>query len=281
MPTTRARSKSPARHPVNRKPGKVGGDAVNNTENTVKVAETTTTQAGQKWREVTEKKKNPQQHAEANILWKTSNFVIGKVLASVGQMNSTLKLLVLLGILVVYDDVHNCASSWWYYGNYAEYAGLAMAILLCFTWEGMYDEFYDTKGQLAAGILMMNTVIKIIEPAMKWLGTLDEVKTKTSGWCSTDWCTNHVTNEAPADCSSPAAPTDHIICSVVIVYFAIRVIWKRGEQVVHYVSKEDAKQAGISPDLFDLIDVDGSGHLSKEEFNTFWTKQQQKLKKTS
>ena len=39
----------------------------------------------------------------------------------------------------------------------------------------------DTKGQLAAGILMMNTVIKIIEPAMKWLGTLDEVKTKTSG----------------------------------------------------------------------------------------------------
>ena len=29
--------------------------------------------------------------------------------------------------------------------------------------------------------------------------------------------------------------------------------------MVHYVSKEDAKQAGISPDLFDLIDVDGSG----------------------
>ena len=33
---------------------------------------------------------------------------------------------------------------------------------------GMIDEFYDTKGEIASGILLVTTVRRIIEPAMRW-----------------------------------------------------------------------------------------------------------------
>jgi len=191
----------------------------------------------------------------------------------------------MLILLTVYDDLHNCTMGVWWYneGKGGVILGSLFALLLCFTWKGMYKDFYDSKGELASAILLIQTCVRFVQPAMLWFSELDDTYCtkenstqvmKEDYWCPRAWCdTNPSSKES---CTLKPTLSADAIATIAVIGLAMREMWKMGK----VFTAEEAKKEGLSQKVFDIIDADKSGHVSKCELEVWLgleEKERQKL----